>query len=70
MVSREIEPRGAFRFRRRVRRGAAPARSEPAFDAPVSAVVPVRAVESAFALAADRGRSRKVLPDRGTDSAA
>ncbi len=38
---------------------------EPSFDGLVSAVVPVREAESAFALAADRSRSCKVLLDFG-----
>ncbi|WP_435227751.1 L-idonate 5-dehydrogenase [Streptomyces sp. Tue6028] len=63
LVSREIELRGAFRFGAEFDEALALLAAEPAFDELVSAVVPVRDAESAFALAADRGRSCKVLLD-------
>ncbi|MGW2458382.1 L-idonate 5-dehydrogenase [Streptomyces sp. NPDC001761] len=61
VVSREIELRGAFRFGAEfdVALELLAARGE--FDGLVSAVVPVREAGSAFALAADRERSCKVL---------
>ncbi|MEU3780836.1 L-idonate 5-dehydrogenase [Streptomyces sp900129855] len=65
VVSREIELRGAFRFDTEFDDALALLAAEPAFDGLVSAVVPVRQAESAFALAADRGRSCKVLLDFG-----
>ncbi|MGY4738104.1 L-idonate 5-dehydrogenase [Streptomyces sp. ATMOS53] len=65
VVSREIELRGAFRFDTEFDDVLALLAAEPAFDGLVSAVVPVRQAESAFALAADRGRSCKVLLDFG-----
>ncbi|MEU5120701.1 L-idonate 5-dehydrogenase [Streptomyces asoensis] len=65
VVSREIELRGAFRFDTEFDEALRLLAAEPAFDALVSAVVPVRDAESAFALAADRGRSCKVLLDFG-----
>ncbi|NUP41061.1 MAG: L-idonate 5-dehydrogenase [Streptomyces sp.] len=61
VVSREIELRGAFRFDTEFDEALRLLAAEPAFDALVSAVVPVREAESAFALAADRSRSCKVL---------
>ncbi|KOV70168.1 L-idonate 5-dehydrogenase [Streptomyces sp. MMG1121] len=63
LVSREIELRGAFRFGAEFddALGLLAARAE--FDGLISAVVPVREAEDAFALAADRGRSCKVLLD-------
>ncbi|MER6560844.1 L-idonate 5-dehydrogenase [Streptomyces sp. NPDC001027] len=61
LVSREIELRGAFRFDTEFDDALRLLAAEPAFDALVSAVVPVREAESAFALAADRSRSCKVL---------
>ncbi|MCX4760832.1 L-idonate 5-dehydrogenase [Streptomyces sp. NBC_01275] len=68
VVSREIELRGAFRFDTEFDDALAllarPSTGD-AFDALVSAVVPVREAESAFALAADRGKSCKVLLDFG-----
>ncbi|MFF1680611.1 L-idonate 5-dehydrogenase [Streptomyces sp. NPDC058256] len=63
VVSREIELRGAFRFDTEFDEALTLLAAEPAFDGLISAVVPVREVESAFALAADRGRSCKVLLD-------
>ncbi|MFJ3420230.1 L-idonate 5-dehydrogenase [Streptomyces sp. NPDC086082] len=63
VVSREIELRGAFRFDEEFDDALHLLAVEPAFDALVSAVVPVREAESAFALAADRSRSCKVLLD-------
>lgn len=65
VVSREIELRGAFRFDTEFDEALRLLAAEPAFDALVSAVVPVGAAESAFALAADRERSCKVLLDFG-----
>lgn len=61
VVSREIELRGAFRFDTEFDDALALLATEDAFDGLVSAVVPLREAESAFALAADRGRSCKVL---------
>ncbi|WP_369239035.1 L-idonate 5-dehydrogenase [Streptomyces sp. R21] len=66
VVSREIELRGAFRFDAEFDSALELLAAEPAFDALVSAVVPVRDAESAFALAADRSRSCKVLLDFGS----
>ncbi|MGI5453444.1 L-idonate 5-dehydrogenase [Streptomyces sp. CA-249302] len=63
VVSREIELRGAFRFDAEFDAALELLAAEPAFDALVSAVVPVREAESAFVLAADRSRSCKVLLD-------
>jgi L-idonate 5-dehydrogenase len=63
VVSREIELRGAFRFDAEFDAALKLLAAEPAFDDLVSAVVPVREAESAFALAADRSRSCKVLLD-------
>ena len=65
VVSREIELRGAFRFDGEFDEALRLLAAEPAFDALVSAVVPVQEAESAFELAADRGRSCKVLLDFG-----
>jgi hypothetical protein len=61
----EIELRGAFRFDGEFDDALELLAAEPAFDRLVSAVVPVGAVESGFALAADRSRSCKVLLDFG-----
>ncbi|MFF4253279.1 L-idonate 5-dehydrogenase [Streptomyces sp. NPDC001663] len=66
VVSREIELRGAFRFDTEFDEALRLLAAEPAFDGLVSAVVPVTDAESAFALAADRSRSCKVLLDFGT----
>ncbi|MFJ3619269.1 L-idonate 5-dehydrogenase [Streptomyces iakyrus] len=63
VVSREIELRGAFRFDGEFDDALALLAGEPAFDGLISAVVPVGEAESAFALAADRSRSCKVLLD-------
>jgi L-idonate 5-dehydrogenase len=66
VVSREIELRGAFRFDAEFDEALALLAGEPAFDGLISAVVPVGDAESAFALAADRSRSCKVLLDFGS----
>ncbi|MFJ5262972.1 L-idonate 5-dehydrogenase [Streptomyces sp. NPDC088387] len=63
VVSREIELRGAFRFDTEFDDALALLTAGPSFDGLISAVVPVRAAESAFALAADRARACKVLLD-------
>lgn len=63
VVSREIELRGAFRFDGEFDAALDLLAAEPSFDGLVSAVVPVREAESAFALAADRSVSCKVLLD-------
>ncbi|MFI6373204.1 L-idonate 5-dehydrogenase [Streptomyces sp. NPDC050546] len=63
VVSREIELRGAFRFDTEFDAALELLAVEPAFDGLVSAVVPASEAESAFALAADRTRSCKVLLD-------
>ncbi|MEU0217024.1 L-idonate 5-dehydrogenase [Streptomyces sp. NPDC006265] len=63
VVSREIELRGAFRFGGEFDEALTLLAREPAFDGLISAVVPVGDAESAFALAADRSRSCKVLLD-------
>jgi L-idonate 5-dehydrogenase len=65
VVSREIELRGAFRFDTEFDEALRVLTAEPSFDALLSAVVPVDDAESAFALAADRSRSCKVLLDLG-----
>ncbi|MFG2320351.1 L-idonate 5-dehydrogenase [Streptomyces tendae] len=70
LVSREIELRGAFRFDGEFDDALRLLATEPAFDALVSAVVPVRDAASAFELAADRSRSCKVLLDFGAAPAA
>ncbi|MFC8247667.1 L-idonate 5-dehydrogenase [Streptomyces chartreusis] len=61
VVSREIELRGAFRFDTEFDAALELLAVEGSFDGLVSAVVPVRRAEEAFALAADRSRSCKVL---------
>ncbi|MET7762205.1 L-idonate 5-dehydrogenase [Streptomyces sp. NPDC005393] len=61
LVSREIELRGAFRFHTEFDDALRLLAAEPSFDALISAVRPVREAAEAFALAADRGRSCKVL---------
>jgi L-idonate 5-dehydrogenase len=66
VVSREIELRGAFRFDTEFDAALELLAAEASFDGLVSAVVPVREAESAFALAADRSRSCKVLLDFGS----
>ncbi|MET9829899.1 L-idonate 5-dehydrogenase [Streptomyces sp. NPDC006385] len=63
VVSREIELRGAFRFDAEFDDALELLAAEASFDGLVSAVVPVAEAESAFALAADRSRSCKVLLD-------
>ncbi|GAA2884528.1 L-idonate 5-dehydrogenase [Streptomyces mexicanus] len=63
LVSREIELRGSFRFDTEFDEALRLLAAEPAFDALISAVVPMGEAESAFALAADRTRSCKVLLD-------
>ncbi|MGI5424764.1 L-idonate 5-dehydrogenase [Streptomyces sp. CA-179760] len=63
VVSREIELRGAFRFDTEFDEALELLAVESSFDGLVSAVVPVGEAESAFALAADRSRSCKVLLD-------
>ncbi|MCX4552032.1 L-idonate 5-dehydrogenase [Streptomyces sp. NBC_01387] len=65
VVSREIELRGAFRFDTEFDEAIALLAREASFDALVSAVVPVEQAAEAFALAADRSRSCKVLVDFG-----
>ncbi|MFF0790275.1 L-idonate 5-dehydrogenase [Streptomyces spiralis] len=65
VVSREIELRGAFRFDTEFDEALRLLAVEPAFDALLSAVVPVVDAESAFVLAADRDRACKVLLDFG-----
>ncbi|MGI5374217.1 L-idonate 5-dehydrogenase [Streptomyces sp. CA-251387] len=65
VVSREIELRGAFRFDAEFDDALELLAAEPSFDGLVSAVVPVREAGSAFALAADRSTSCKVLLDFG-----
>ncbi|MDN3022143.1 L-idonate 5-dehydrogenase [Streptomyces sp. S.PB5] len=65
VVSREIELRGAFRFDGEFDAALRLLAAESSFDGLVSAVVPVREAESAFALAADRNVSCKVLLDFG-----
>ncbi|POX51800.1 L-idonate 5-dehydrogenase [Streptomyces sp. Ru72] len=65
LVSREIDLRGAFRFDTEFDDALGLLASDPAFDALISEVVPVLEAESAFALAADRSRSCKVLLDFG-----
>lgn len=61
LVSREIELRGAFRFDAEFDDALELLAARGEFDGLISAVVPVEDAESAFALAADRGRSCKVL---------
>nr|BFD85736.1 L-idonate 5-dehydrogenase [Streptomyces sp. Xyl84] len=65
VVSREIELRGAFRFDTEFDGALRLLAAGPVFDELVSAVVPVADAEAAFALAADRARSCKVLLDFG-----
>ncbi|GAA3552906.1 L-idonate 5-dehydrogenase [Streptomyces osmaniensis] len=65
VVSREIELRGAFRFDTEFDAALELLAVEGSFDGLVSAVLPVRLAEEAFALAADRSRSCKVLLDFG-----
>ncbi|KUN97511.1 L-idonate 5-dehydrogenase [Streptomyces caeruleatus] len=65
VVSREIELRGAFRFDTEFDAALELLAAEASFDGLVSAVVPVREAEAAFALAADRSSACKVLLDFG-----
>ncbi len=65
VVSREIELRGAFRFDSEFEEALALLAARGEFDGLISAVVPVREAEGAFALAADRGRACKVLLEFG-----
>ncbi|MFJ5294102.1 MULTISPECIES: L-idonate 5-dehydrogenase [unclassified Streptomyces] len=65
VVSREIELRGALRFDVEFDGAIELLAREDSFDALVSAVVPVEQAVEAFALAADRSRSCKVLLDFG-----
>jgi L-idonate 5-dehydrogenase len=66
VVAREIELRGAFRFDTEFDEALALLAAESRFDGLVSAVVPVREAESAFAQAADRSLACKVLLDFGS----
>ncbi|SOD87745.1 L-idonate 5-dehydrogenase [Streptomyces sp. Ag109_G2-15] len=61
LVSREIELRGAFRFDTEFDDALHLLAARAEFDGLISAVVPVQEAEAAFALAADRSRSCKVL---------
>jgi L-idonate 5-dehydrogenase len=61
VVSREIELRGAFRFAGEFDEALELLAARGEFDGLVSAVVPVAQARDAFALAADRTRSCKVL---------
>ncbi|MEV6117265.1 L-idonate 5-dehydrogenase [Streptomyces sp. NPDC052109] len=61
LVSREIELRGAFRFDAEFDDALQLLAGRGEFEGLISAVVPVGEAGSAFALAADRGRSCKVL---------
>ncbi|GGS71809.1 L-idonate 5-dehydrogenase [Streptomyces cinerochromogenes] len=61
VVSREIELRGAFRFDAEFDDALELLAARGEFDGLISSVVPVAGAESAFALAADRGRACKVL---------
>ncbi|WP_405782098.1 L-idonate 5-dehydrogenase [Streptomyces sp. NBC_00859] len=65
VVSREIELRGALRFDAEFDEAIELLAREASFDALVSAVVPVERAVEAFALAADRSQSCKVLLDFG-----
>ncbi|MBX7549939.1 L-idonate 5-dehydrogenase [Streptomyces sp. NPDC004232] len=61
LVSREIELRGAFRFGAEFDDALELLAARGEFDGLISRVVPVADAEEAFALAADRSRSCKVL---------
>ncbi|TPQ16643.1 L-idonate 5-dehydrogenase [Streptomyces sporangiiformans] len=63
VVSREIDLRGAFRFDSEFDDALALLAREDRFDGLVSSTVSLREAERAFALAADRGSSCKVLLD-------
>ncbi|MEK0101237.1 L-idonate 5-dehydrogenase [Streptomyces sp. A475] len=65
VVGREIELRGAFRFDTEFDDALRLLAERPELAELISAVVPVAAAESAFALAADRSRACKVLLDVG-----
>ncbi|MGP4047371.1 L-idonate 5-dehydrogenase [Streptomyces sp. 2A115] len=65
VVSREIELRGAFRFDGEFDDALALLAREQRFDLLVSSVIPLGEAESAFALAANRSESCKVLLDFG-----
>ncbi|MEU6776121.1 L-idonate 5-dehydrogenase [Streptomyces sp. NPDC046759] len=65
LVSREIELRGAFRFSAEFDDALELLAARGEFDGLVSAVVPVGEAADAFALAADRTRSCKVLLEFG-----
>ncbi len=69
LVSREIEVRGAFRFDTEFDDALRLLAAGPVFDRLISAVVPVGEARTAFALAADRSRSCKVLLDFGDGAA-
>ncbi|MEU5698319.1 L-idonate 5-dehydrogenase [Streptomyces aurantiacus] len=68
VVSREIELRGAFRFDAEFDDALALLAAEPRLDSLISAVVPLAEAESAFALAANRAASCKVLLDFGEET--
>ncbi|UXY40076.1 L-idonate 5-dehydrogenase [Streptomyces albidocamelliae] len=63
VVSREIELRGSFRFADEFDDALELLTARGEFDGLISAVMPVAEAEAAFALAADRERSCKVLLD-------
>ncbi|MEU5102830.1 L-idonate 5-dehydrogenase [Streptomyces sp. NPDC021354] len=65
LVSREIEVRGAFRFHTEFDDALRLLAAEPSLEALISAVRPVQESVDAFALAADRSRSCKVLLEFG-----
>jgi L-idonate 5-dehydrogenase len=65
VVSREIELRGAFRFDTEFDDALGLLAREPSLAGLVSAVIPVAEAGRAFALAADRAASCKVLLDFG-----
>ncbi|MFD7501633.1 L-idonate 5-dehydrogenase [Streptomyces sp. NPDC059850] len=63
LVAREIDLRGAFRFHEEFDDALRLLAAEPSFDALISGVRPVREAKEAFAQAADRRESCKVLLD-------
>ncbi|MFD5317740.1 L-idonate 5-dehydrogenase [Streptomyces sp. NPDC127098] len=65
LVTREIELRGAFRFAPELDEALRLLAARPALEGLISAVRPVRDAADAFALAADRATSCKVLLDFG-----
>ncbi|MGW3567724.1 L-idonate 5-dehydrogenase [Streptomyces sp. NPDC000941] len=67
LVSREIEVRGAFRFHAEFDDALRLLAAEPSLESLISAVRPVRESVDAFALAADRSRSCKVLLEFGAE---